>query len=304
MKRTTRSLGMLLLAAAWATPRDATGQGAESSFPFEPLHASAVAVGGAGVALRGAQFALLNPAAFADGRGAELSHWALPIGAQDYSLSLSHGGRWGTIRLAARRRDWGEIAGDLGLSDLTAGEQSITVGFARTALHERLAWGLSVARLDADYVGARTHAWAIDLGAGAVLGRGFLFGVSLLHLGHGFESNGTPTRLPARIRPGVAWEGRMAGLHASAAADLPVSLALDSPPDVHAGFELGRTGGSVNAFIRAGFSSLVDRDGGTSRRNRGSVGGGLRVSHVIVDIAYMLGGVFGPERFISLSIEW
>ena len=294
-----------LLALALATPlAGASAQGAESSFPLEPLHASSVALGGAGVALPGAQFFLLNPAATAKAHAAELSHWLSPMGAQDVALSVSHGGGWGTVRVGARRRSWGDVARDLGLTDLTVAEQSIGLGFARTGANDRVAWGFSVARLDADYLGARAHAWAIDLGARANAGKGLVLGVSLLHLGTDFRSGDTPSPLPARIRPGAGWTGQIGSLRVLAAADLPFALRLDAPPDVHAGVEVGRTWGNVNAVTRAGYTSLADRDGRGSRLTKWSLGGGLRLRQISANVAYMLGGVFGPERFLSLSIHW
>lgn len=296
-------MGIVLIALI--TPlMPAWGQGAESSFPLEPVHASSVALGGAGTALPGAQFFLLNPAATAKVHTAELSHWTSPLGAQDVALALSHGGRWGTLRVGARRRYWDNVASDLGLTDLTVGEQSIVVGFARTDFRDRIAWGLALARLDADYLGARAHAWAVDVGVRADAGRGLLLGVSLLHLGTDFQTSGTPAPLPTRVRPGVGWARHVGSLQVLAALDLPFALTLDAPPDVHAGIEAGRTWGPVNAVTRAGYSSLTDRDGHGSRLTKWSLGGGLRLRQVSANVAYVLGGVFGPERFISLSIYW
>lgn len=280
------------------------GERAESPFPFEPVHAWPVALGGAGVALRGAQFSLLNPAAAMGERGAEISHRASPIGARDYAISVGFGGPWGTIRMAARRRDWGEVARDLGLDDLTAGEQTLSLAFAGPAIHERLTWGVSLARLDANYVGARTGTWAADAGAQAVMGRGFSIGVALLHAGRGFESDGGRAPLPTRIRPGAAWQGRLGRLQVAAAMDLPVPVDLGSPPDVHTGLELAGTWGPVSAATRAGYRSLVNRDGTGSRHGAWALGGGLRFARVAADIAYSFGAVFGDERFISLTIRW
>lgn len=282
----------------------ARAQGAESSFPLEPLHASAVGLGAAGVAVRGAPFFSLNPAATAQVRGVELSHWTSPTGARDVAFALGHGSAWGTVRLAVRRRTWGSIAGDLGLTDLTVGEQSIVMGFARRELHERLNWGLSFGRLDADYLGTRQHAWSVDLGAQANAGHGFLIGLSILHLGTDFQTDGTAIPLPTRIRPGIAWERQTRQLRVLAAADVPFAIASDVPSDFHAGAEVGGTWGTLNAMIRGGYQSLADRDGGASRQGKWSVGGGLRVLQIRADVAYVLGGVFGPERFLSLSLHW
>lgn len=206
--------------------------------------------------------------------------------------------------MAARRRDWGEIARDLGLDDLTAGEQSVSLAFAGPAIRERLLWGVSLARLDANYVGARTGGWAADAGTQAVIGRGFSVGVSLLHAGRGFESDGGRAPLPTRIRPGAAWEGRLGRLRLAAATDLPVPVGLDSPPDVHTGVEFRGTWGPVNAATRVGYRSLVNRDGTGSRNGAWALGGGLRFARVAADIAYSFGAVFGDERFISLTVRW
>ena len=280
------------------------GQRAESVFPFEPVHAWPVALGGAGVALRGAQFSLLNPAASAGERAAEISHRASPIGAEDYAISVDFGGHWGTIRLAALRRDWGEIARDLGLDGVTAGEQSVSLAFAGPAIGKRFTWGLSLARLDANYVGSRTGTWALDGGGQGLLGRGFSFGVAVLHAGRGFESEGGRAPLPTRIRPGGAWQGRLGRLHAVLAADLPVPASFDSPPDLHTGVELGGTWGRVSAATRGGFSSLANRDGSGSRQGVWALGGGIGMGPIAADIAYAFGAVFGDERFVSLTIRW
>jgi len=276
----------------------------ESSFPFEPLNAWAVALGGAGAGKHGAAFSSLNPAALAGERGAELSHRASPIGTRDYAIAAGHAGRWGTLRIAARRRDWGEIAQDLGIEGLTAGEQSIALTVADRVIRGRAAWGLSLARLDADYLGSRSGTWAADAGAQVYLGRGFGVGVALLHAGKGFENEGGRAPLPTRIRPGVAWEGRLGPLHLATAGDLPVPLALDSPPDMHAGVEVGGTWGPVTGAARAGYRSLVNRDGSASRQGAWTLGGGIRLGRIAVDIAYTFGIVFGDERFVSLSLHW
>jgi hypothetical protein len=255
------------------------------------------------VALGGAQFSILNPAAAAGEHAAEISHRASPFGARDYAISVGSGGRWGTIQVAARRRDWGEIASDLGLNDLTAGEQSLSISFARPIIRHRLMWGVSVDRLDANYLGARTSAWAFNTGAQATIGGGFALGIALLQAGPGFRSDGGRAPLPTRIRPGVAWQGRLGRLQLTAAADLPVPTRLDSPPDLHIGVELRGTWGPVSAATRGGFRSLANRDGG-SRQPAWALGGGVSMGPVTADVAYAFGAVFGDERFISLTVRW
>lgn len=298
-------MGLVLLAEGvpWVK---ATAQGgrAESNFPFEPVHAWPVALGGAGVALEGEQFSLLNPAASVGESGAEISHRASPIGARDYAISVGFGGHWGMIRVAARRRDWGEIARDLGLDDLSAGEQSVSLAFASPVIGKRLSLGVALARLDANYVGARTGSWAVDAGAQAIMGRGFRLGIALLHAGKGFASDGGRAPLPTRIRPGVAWQGRLGRLQSVVVADLPVPARLDAPPDLHTGVELGGASGPVSAAIRVGYRSLANRDDSGSRQSTWALGGGVSMGRVAADIAYSFGAVFGDERFISLTVRW
>lgn len=301
----TRALGFPLLMLC-SLPAAAVTQGAraESNFPFEPLHASTVALGGAGAALQGMAFSSLNPAASAGERGAEASHRASPIGARDYLISVGHGGGWGTVRATARRRDWGQIARDLGLPDLTVGEQTVAVTFADRAAGDRLAWGVSLARLDADYLGARTGTWSMDVGTQVRLPRGVRIGAGVLHLGNGFRGDEGRSPLPTRLRPGVAWQGRIWRLQLAAAVDLAVPPAFDSPPDVHTGAEVHHTTGPVTGALRAGYRSLVNRDGSGSRRGDLALGGGLRIGWIAADIAYSFGAVFGDERFVSLSVIW
>jgi len=277
---------------------------AESNFPFEALHAWPVALGGAGAGLHGAQFSLLNPAAIVGDHAAEVSHRATPIGARDYAISVSFSGLWGTIHVGARRRDWGAIARDLGLYDLTAGEQSVSVGFARSIGGNRVTWGASLARLDANYLGARTGTWAFDGGTQAVVGRGFSLGIAVLQAGRGFESETGRAPLPTRLRPGAAWQGQIGKLHLTAAGDVPFSLHRDAKPDVHMGLELRATWGSVSAASRAGYRSLANRDGSGTREGTWALGGGLSMGPVAADVAYAFGAVFGDERFISLTVRW
>lgn len=300
------SLAGLVVSLALGAPVKARAQGgnAESTFPFEPVHAWPVGLGGAGVALAGSQFAALNPAALVGERAAEISHRASPIGARDYAISLGIGGVWGTIQVAARRRDWGEIARDLGLNDLTAGEQSLSVAFARPIVRQRVMGGVSAARLDANYLGGRTGTWAFNAGIQAEIGRGFTLGVALLQAGRGFESTGERAPLPTRIRPGAAWRGRLGRLQLRAAADVPVSVHLDSPPDFHTGAEVRGTWGPVSASTRAGYRSLANRDGSGSTQGVWALGGGLSMGPLAADIAYSFGAVFGDERFLSLTVRW
>jgi len=295
-----------LVSLTSSVPLEATAQGgrAESSFPFEPVHAWPVALGGAGVALGGAQFSVLNPAASSGEHAAEISHRASPIGARDYAISVGFGGLWGTIQVAARRRDWGEIASDLGLNDLTAGEQSLSISFARQIIHQKVAWGVSIDRLEANYLGARTGTWAFSAGGQATIGRGFALGLALLQAGPGFQSEGGRAPLPTRIRPGVAWQGRVSRVQVTAAADVPVPARLDSPPDLHTGVELRGTWGPVTAATRAGLRSLANRDGAGSRQTAWALGGGISMGPVAADIAYSFGAVFGEDRFISLTVRW
>lgn len=276
----------------------------ESNFPFDPVHAWPVALGGAGVALGGSQFSILNPAAAADEHAAEISHRASPIGAQDYAISLGVGGSWGTVHVAARRRDWGAIASDLGLNDLTVGEQSLSVAFARPIVRKKVAWGVSIARLDANYLGARTGTWAFNAGVKAAIGRGFTLGVALLQAGQGFATDGGRAPLPTRIRPGAAWHGRLGRIQLTAAADVPVPVRFDAPPDLHAGVEVRRTWGPVSAATRGGLRSLASHDGIGSRQAVWTLGGGISMGPVTADVAYAFGAVFGDERFVSLTIHW
>lgn len=279
-------------------------QNAESTFPFEPVHACPVGLGGGGVALGGAQFSLLNPAAPVGAQAADISHRTSPIGARDYAISLGFGGLWGTIHVAARRRDWGEIARDLGLNDLTAGEQSLSISFARPIIRKNLTGGVSVSRLDANYLGVRTGTWAFNAGAQAAIGRGFTLGIALLQAGLGFDSQGGRAPLPTRIRPGAAWKGRLSRLQLTAVADVPVPTHFDSPPDLHAGVELRGTWGSMSAATRAGYRSLAHRDGSGSSQGDWALGGGISMGPVAADVAYSFGAVFGNDRFISLTVRW
>lgn len=293
-------------AAMWCwLPASASGQArAESGFPFEALRARAVALGGAGGAAAGWDFGALNPAAVAGERGAELSHRASPTGATDLAISIGHGNERGSVRLTFRRRDWGRIAGDLGLNDLTVGEQAVSLTVADQLGRGPLRWGLSVAKLDADYLGARTGTWGTDLGAQVHVGAGLRAGLALLHAGRGFPTQGERAPLPMRIRPSAAWTAGIGSLEMLAAVDVAMPPTLDAPSDLHAGVEIRSDVGTLTFAGRGGYSSLADRDGSGTRRGTVGLGAGVGIGPVAADFAFTFGTVLGDERFISLSFRW
>ena len=306
MKTRRRLARLAAVLGLWSTGPAIQAQTAsgESTFPFDPWHARAVALGDAGVAMVGQEFATLNPAATIGGRGAELSHRASPIGVRDYELSVGHGSRWATVRATIRRRDWGDLAQDLGVEGLTAGEQSLAVTVADRAGLGPWAWGLSVARLEADYLGTRTGTWATDLGVQLTVNRGLTLGAALLHAGRGFPSGMGVTPLPTRFLSGAAWERSIGRLDVVAAGDVAVPIRARAPPDLHAGAEIRHTTGAVTVGMRAGYRSLANRDGSGSSERMWTVGGGLRVRPIQMDVAYSLNRLFGSERLLSLSIAW
>ncbi len=302
MTRATSALTLFAL-AAWTSPRATAAQGrAESGFPFDPMQARAIGLGGAGAALRSPPFYYLNPAALADNRGAELDHRTSPLGTRDYAISVGHGGRWGALRITARRRDWGELAQDLGLSGVTAGERSVSLAFARKGFQQRVAWGFSVGRLDADYVGARTGTWSLDLGTQARVGGGLAVGLALLHAGRGFATEAGRAPLPTRIRPGAAWEGQLGKVRLVSAVDVAVPVRTGAGVDMNTGVEVSGTWGSASAASRVGYRSIANPDG--SRQGSWALGGGVTLGPLGVDIAYTFGLVFGNERFTSLVVRW
>ncbi len=298
MRRAALCGAVVLLASASRAPAQAP-----STFPFDAWNARAAALGGAGTAGAGLEFSSANPAAVAGARGGQFSRHASPGDATDSNLSVALGGRaWGTVELSFRRRDWGEVAKDLGLEDLTAGEQSVGLGYALRLAGGRVALGASAARLDADYLGARSSGWAFDVGAQASPGRGTRVGVSLLHAGS-MSGEGDTADLPTQLRGGVGWAGRVRSLELAALADagLPRS---GSGMDLHAGVEAGYSAGPVRASGRAGWRSLGNPYGDGSAERSWSVGGGAEIARVRFDVAQALGGTLGDETFLSLSVRW
>lgn len=273
---------------------------AESTFPFEPWNARAVALGDAGVAAEGAEFTAVNPAAAASERTGALSYRSSPAGLRDYAVEIAHTLSLGSIGLAIRRRDWGEVAADLGLEGLTAGEQSISVTYANHLLSGRVRGGVSVSRLDVDLLGSRSGGWSFDVGAQATVSRGFRVGASFLHLGE--DLGGAP--LPGRVRGGFSWASRIRPLNLVAAADVAAPTDFASSPDFHFGLTLRSEAGLLDAEARAGWRILADRHGSGSGDSRLTLGGALGVGPVRAGIATASRGPIGRDFVVSLSAFW
>ena len=274
-----------------------------SAFPFEGWHARAAALGGAGVALQGLEFTPLTPAAAAGHRGTQLSRHLSPADAEDTGLAVAHSGRFGTVSLLFRRRDWGEVAKDLGLEDLSAGEQAVGFGYAHTLAGDRVRFGVSAARLDTDYLGARSSGWALDAGVQARAGAGITVGAALLHAGRITDDEDERVTLPTQVRGGAAWNGQLRGLGLTVAADAAVPRE-GSGRDLHAGAEARYTAGPLVVSGRGGFRSLGNPYGDDSSEQAWTVGGGAEFGRVRVDIAQAIGGTLGDETFLSLSLRW
>ncbi|HEX8692346.1 MAG TPA: hypothetical protein VF746_08015 [Longimicrobium sp.] len=294
--------GVLLLASA-GRARAQEGAAA-STFPFEAWNARTAALGGAGTALLGMEASPLNPAAAAGARGTQLSRHLAPSDAEDTHVSVAHGGRWGTLELTFRRRDWGKVAEDLGLDDLGAGEQAVGLGYSLALAGGRVAVGASAARLDTDYLGARSSGWALDAGAQASLGRGVRAGAALVHAGRMEGGEGEEVRLPTQVRTGLAWAGRARGAGLAAAADVALPTTGGGGADLHAGVEAAFDAGPVRLAGRGGWRSLANPYGDGGAERSWSLGAGAEVAGVRLDLAQALGGTLGDETFLTLSVRW
>lgn len=297
---------LLFLAASLVLPLSAAAQDeerGETSFPLAPWHARVVALGGAGAAIEGLEFLRLNPAAGAGQRGGHVSRRSSAVGAEDYDLALAHGGRWGTVVLHVRQRDWGEIAGDLGLDDLRATEQAGGLSYALSTAGGRVGLGVSLLRLEADYLGARSSGWALDLGGRLVAGRGISLGVALLRASRGLAGPHGRSPLPTRARTGLAWQGEVVSrTKVVVLADAAMPLAWEAP-EVSAGVELAHTVGPVTGLGRAGWHGWPSRPAVGGGHVWGA-GGGIAFGALRADIGYILGGVLGNETSLSLSLRW
>lgn len=299
------AFGFACAASALVAPAGlAQEERAESTFPFEPWNAQAVAFGGAGVASPGLALLAVNPAAVARERSVLVSYRSSPAGLRDYALEAAHRFDWGTLGLAVRRRDWGELAGDLGLSGLTAGEQSVTVVYAAEPLRDRVRLGLSISRLDQDFLGNRAGGWAADLGAQVLVAGGLRLGAAALHLGEGLHGSGDTAPLPSRLRTGASWAGRIQRFHVTAASDVVMPLRSFEYVDVHAGLRLEYEVGSAALGATAGWRALGDRNGPASGTTSFSFGGGAAVGPLAVEIATSPRGAVGSDLVFTLAGQW
>lgn len=305
----TRQVGCVGIAAlsscAVSQALSAQDTRAESTFPFDPWNARAVALAGAGAGSVGLAFLGVNPAAVAGERSAVASYRSSPAGLRDYGIEAAQSLEWGTLAFAIRRRDWGEVAGDLGLSDLTAGEQALAVAYANEVLRGRVRLGLALSRLDQDFLGNRTGGWAVDLGAQGYVGWGFQLGASALHLGEGLgEGTGEAAPLPSRFRGSVSWVSRMNRLNLAAVSDVAIPFRSGPGVDLLLGLGVDYAVGDLTAGARAGWFSLGDRYGTGSSEKSLSFGGTVGVGPVGVEIATAPRGVIGSDLVVSLTARW
>lgn len=280
----------------------AQGEVVSSTFPFPAWHAAPAAEGGAGSARPGMEYAVLNPAALAGARGGQFSRHDSPAGSDDNLITLAHTGRWGTLGVTFQRRDWGEVARDLGLDDLSAGEQDISVGYARVLGQFRA--GVSVARLDTDYLGVRAGGWGVDVGMQADAGRGLRVGAAMIHAGRLENDEGDPVRLPARVRSGGSWTLTRSALAVTTSGDVAVPLEGKRDPDLHAGVQAGYGRGSLGAVLRTGWRSLGNPYGAGEAEKNWTFGGGVSFGKLRADLARAVGGSLDDETFLSLSVGW
>lgn len=293
----------LALAAALAWPAGARAQ-TSSTFPFPPWHARAAAVGGAGVAARGLEFTVLNPAGLEGARGAQFSFHEAPAGSNDGLVTLAYGDGWGTASLAFQRRDWGAVAEELGLDDLSAGEQAIRLGYARSLPGTGLTVGAAVSRLDSDYLGVRTGGWAVDAGLQGELVAGLRGGVSVIHAGSLTNDEGEEVTVPGRLRAGTAFTRPAGPLAVTVLADVGSPLEGDRTLDAHLGSEVRYSRSAFAGTVRAGWKSLGNPYGAGEAERAWSFGGGIALGRIRADVARTTGGSLEDETFISLSLTW
>lgn len=289
--------------AALAAGTRAHAQAASGTFPFPPWHAGAAAVGGAGTAARGLEFTAVNPAALDGVRGAQFSHHDSPAGSQDGAIVLAHGGAWGTVSLAFQRRDWGAVAEDLGLADLSAGEQAVRVAYARP-LASRVSVGAAVSRLDSDYLGVRAGGWALDAGVQANAGAGLRLGAALVHAGRLRNDEEEEVRIPSRVRAGGAWTRPAGPVAVTLLADAAMPMEGERTADLHLGSEARYARAALTASLRGGWRSLGNPYGAGDAERAWSFGGGMALGRIRADVARTVGGSLDDETFLSLSLSW
>ncbi len=293
----------VLAALAGGFPASAQDQAASATFPFPPWHARAAALGGAGTAEAGLEFTVANPAALAGARGAQFSFHEAPAGSDDGLIALASGGRWGTASLLFQRRDWGAVARELGLDDLSAGEQAIRLGYAR-ALGRVVTVGAAVSRLDSDYLGVRTGGWAVDAGVQARLAAGVRAGASIVHAGRLTNDEGEEVRVGGRARAGVSLARPAGPVTVAVLADAATPLRGERTVDAHLGSELRYARGAAGATLRGGWRSLGNPYGAGDAEQAWSFGAGLALGRIRLDLARTAGGSLDDETFVSLSLSW
>lgn len=293
-------MGAAVLLAATAAVADAQ---TASTFPFEAWNAKAAALGGAGTAASGVEFAPLNPAALAGVSGAQISRHVGASDAEDIHADVATRTRFGTVAVSFRRRDWGRVAEELGLDDLTAGEQALGIAYAVAPGVGRVSAGAAVSRVDTDYLGAKSGGWSVDAGARLALRRDLHVGGSLLHSGRMTDDADEPTKLPTQLRAGGGWTPKFGLVDALLLADVALPTGGEGS-DVHAGVGASADVGAVRVSTRAGWRSLGNPYGDDSSERSWSFGGGAGFGPIEVDLAHATGGTLGGETFLSLSIRW
>jgi hypothetical protein len=248
------------------------------------------------------EYAVLNPASLAGARGAQFSRHNSAAGSKDDLIALAHTGRWGTVGVTFQRRDWGEVARDLGLDDLSAGEQDVSMGYARSV--GRFRAGAAVGRLDTDYLGVRAGGWAVDAGVQADAGRGIRLGTALIHAGRLENDEGQEVRLPTRVRSGGAWTVARSSLELTATGDVALPVEGGADPDFHAGAEGGYQRAGMSVVLRAGWRSLGNPYGAGEAEQNWTFGAGASFGRIRADLARAVRGSFEDETFLSLSVVW
>jgi hypothetical protein len=295
---------MMVLAAAAVLVVTQASRTAEFRFPNQPIGASTVGMGGAGVAVAADAEGALNPATVVVAPLLSLQRFDGFVGYHGTvlaaALPIGHGV---VVGVSARQFGWDQLVEDdlgLGTADLTAREQSLTIA-AAVAARGWLSLGLAASSLRSDNLSVVTAATGVSVGA-------MLSPTPRWRIGFALRTLGPPARvaggdatyeLPARVRAGV--------LRHLTVARRPVGIAIDAEtplrsrrPDVHAGLEAPVAGALM---LRAGYQCTADPDVEDRVHGSWGLGATIRFNRMRLSIASRFGREsLGQETFLALDV--
>lgn len=201
------------------------------------------------------------------------------------------------IAVTAARRDWGDLAADLGAMGLTAGEAALSITYAAPRV-ARTAAAVYVQRLEANYIGNVTRTIALDAGLNTAISSSVTAGVAMLHVCHGFGHGIDKNPLQTRLRVGMAARFRARSFIAVASADGSFAFRADERRIFYAGLEVAhQISKEVTIVARGGLPDLSDS-------LVPHFGAGFAFGRVRVDLSQSAGTGFQGRSAASVALNW